>query len=156
MEKYDMKNPPCVMLLHHLGHVVRYQAMDQLEKYDLKPSQAGILFILDSEGMLSQRELAEKMCVKPPSMTVALQKMEKNEYVTRKPDQEDQRIIRITLTEKGKNCVGEIKQALDRMEERMFRNFSQEERILVRRFLIQMMGNFMETKTKFVTERIDR
>ena len=66
-------------------------------------SMGELICALRKEKGLTQRELAEKMCVKPPSMTVALQKMEKNEYVTRKPDQEDQRIIRITLTEKGKN-----------------------------------------------------
>ena len=56
--------------------------MDQLEKYELKAGQAGVLFVLDNEGTLSQREIAGKMCVKPPSMTVMLQKMEKNGFVT--------------------------------------------------------------------------
>ena len=86
-------------------------------------------------------------------MTVMLQKMEKNGFVTRNPDKEDQRIIRITLTDKGKNCVGEIRAALARMEEKMFDGFSREEQILARRFLLQMQDNLMKQEAKVMTER---
>lgn len=153
MKEYAVKDVPSVMILHHLGHILRYQVMDQLEKYELKAGQTGVLFVLDNEGTLSQREIAGKMCVKPPSMTVMLQKMEKNGFVTRNPDKEDQRIIRITLTDKGKNCVGEIRAALARMEEKMFDGFSREEQILARRFLLQMQDNLMKQEAKVMTER---
>lgn len=153
MKEYDVKDVPSVIVLHHLGNILRYQVMVQLEKYDLKVGQAGVLFVLDKEGTLSQREIAGKMCVKPPSMTVMLQKMEKNGFVTRRPDKEDQRIIRIALTDRGKNCVGEIMTALERMEERMFQGFSREEQILARRFLLQMQDNLRKSETNFMTER---
>ena len=52
---------------------MQYQSMKRMEKMDLKPSQAGVLFSLKHWGEQSQ---------KPPSMTVALRKMEEKGYVT--------------------------------------------------------------------------
>lgn len=144
MRMRRMEEVPTLMLLHCLGHLVSYQAVSRLEEFDLKPSQAGILFILNGEGVLSQRELAERIGVKPPSMTVALRKLEKLGYVTRENDKEDLRIIRIALTEKGKNCVKMTKEIISQTEDDLLRGFSQEERILMRRFLIQMHGNLAE------------
>ena len=51
------------MLIHQVGHLAKYQALKEMESFGLKPNQAGILFILRSEGGLSQRELARRMGV---------------------------------------------------------------------------------------------
>lgn len=141
-----VEDTPFQMLLHHLDHMIICQAVCQLEDFEISPSQARVLFILDREGVLSQRELAERIGVKPPSMTVALRKMERLEYVTRENDKNDMRIIRITLTEKGKNCVDEVKGIFVRAEENLLRGFSQEERMLMKRLLLQMRDNLMSSK----------
>lgn len=68
-----------------------------MEELDIKPSQAGILFSLKCWGEQSQRQLAQRVGITPPSMTVALRKMEEKGYVSRKTDEKDQRITRIQL-----------------------------------------------------------
>lgn len=146
MRNGKIEEMPFFMLLGHLFHLTKYRAVSRFGKFDLKPNQAGILFVLDCEGGLSQRELAERIGVKPPSMTVAIQKLERLGYVSRTCDKEDQRIIRIALTEKGKNCVKEVKTIAFQTEEELLQGFSQEEKILLRRFLIQMMENMMTAK----------
>ena len=65
-----------MIILHQLMHLSEYQAMRGLEQMDLKPGQAGILFWLGREGELSQRRLAEKLGITPPSVTTALRKLE--------------------------------------------------------------------------------
>lgn len=142
----NIENEPIYMLLHQLVHLSKYQAFQHLEKFKLKPGQAGILFVLSGSGKLSQRELASKIGITPPSMTVALRKMEELNYVGREPDEKDQRIIRIFLTEKGKNCVKEIKDVMEQMEEVLFQTISQEEKMLLRRLLYQMRQNLLESK----------
>ncbi|MDO4312630.1 MAG: MarR family transcriptional regulator [Eubacteriales bacterium] len=121
MEKIE--DVPFLMILQHLGHLMKYQAVSRLEEFELKPSQAGILFILSHERVLSQRELAERIGVKPPSMTVALQKMEKMGYVIRENDKDDMRIIRIALTEKGEHCVEMVKGLIWQAEMSCFVDF---------------------------------
>ena len=61
---------------------MQYQSMKRMEKMDLKPSQAGVLFSLKHWGEQSQKQLAERVGITPPSMTVALRKMEEKGYVT--------------------------------------------------------------------------
>lgn len=146
MRTERIEDMPFLMLLNHLAHLTKCQAVSQLEEFNLKPNQAGILFVLNCGGMLSQREIAEKIGVKPPSMTVAIQKLERLGYVTREDDKEDQRITRIALTEKGKNCVKTVKELIVQTEEELLRGFSQEEKLLMRRFLIQMQENLLDSR----------
>ena len=98
----DTKDVSVFILLFQIQHLSRYHAMKRLEELELKPGQAGILFTLNVEGVLSQRQLAEKIGITPPSMTVALRKLEERGYVRKEPDGRDQRIIRIRQR-RGKN-----------------------------------------------------
>ena len=137
---------PVFVILHRLIHMSKYQAFKRLDDFDLKPSQAGILFVLSCNGKLSQRELAEKIGITPPSMTVALRKMENRGYIKKEPDEKDQRIIRILLTEKGEDCVEDIRAVVDKMEAVLYRNMTQEEKMLLRRLLLQMQENLLDSK----------
>lgn len=98
----NIEDDSVFIMMHQLLHLSKYQAMKRMETLGLKPSQAGILFILNCEGELSQRGLADKIGIKPPSMTVALRKLEERGYIRREQDGKDQRIVRIRLSEKGK------------------------------------------------------
>lgn len=131
-------------LLHQIVHLSKYQAMKRMEAFELKPGQAGILFILNCNGGLSQRELAQKLGITPPSMTVALRKMEKLGYITKEPDPLDQRIIRIQIAEKGKECIQNLKGVMDNMENVLYQGMSQEERLLLRRLLLEIRTNLLE------------
>ena len=93
---------PLIGVLSQVAHLSSCCAKQSFETYDLKPWQAGILIVLSMEGELSQRELAKKLNLTPPSITTAIQKMEKMEYITRTPDPEDQRVLRLNLTDKSR------------------------------------------------------
>lgn len=141
-----VENMPTQMLFQQVNHMHRCYLMQLLQKRNLKPGQAGILFVLNRFGEASQRELADRIGVKPPSVTVALQKMEKTGYITRRPDEKDQRIIRIAITDKGKNFIEDIKQTSRQVEELLFKNMSAEEVMLLRRLMLQMRENLMSAK----------
>ena len=131
------------LVLSQVAHLYRQQSMVFMEKYDLKPHQAGLLMTLSKKGSLSQRELAEKLRVTPPSITVAIQKMEQEGLLTRKHDEKDQRIIRLYLTEKGQSCVDAMKGVFGQLEEILFEGMSVEEKLLFRRLMIEMRGNLI-------------
>lgn len=135
-----------MIILHQLMHLSEYQAMRGLEQMDLKPGQAGILFWLGREGELSQRRLAEKLGITPPSVTTALRKLEAKGLIGKEGDPADQRIQRIHLTEAGKEMLGELKRIVGEMEQVIFRGISQEEKLLLRRLLLDMRENLMTEK----------
>lgn len=142
----NIEDASIYIILHQLVHLSKYQAMKWMENLELKPSQAGILFALNSDGKLSQRELAEKIGITPPSMTVALKKLEEKGFILKEPDEKDQRIIRICLADKGKSCVDDIKRVTDDMEKVIYQGITQEERMLFRRLLLQMRQNLLDSK----------
>lgn len=131
-------------VLAQVTHLSTCLAKQMFGKHDLKPGHAGILFILDREGELSQRELSGKMNLTPPTITSAIQKMEKLGYIRRKPDEKDQRILRLCITDKGKACIDNICKVGKEMEETVFRGMSMEETLLLKRLLIQVRDNLME------------
>lgn len=142
------------ILLGQIGHLSKCHAMKEMGPMDLKPGQAGILFILSKESGMSQKLLAEKIGITPPSMTAALRKLEAKGYVEKEPDVCDQRILRVRLTEKGENCIEGLKRVADHMEEILFRNFSQEERLLMKRLLLEMRKNLINREWRSLCEQI--
>ncbi len=142
----DMEEASFVMMLDQLGHICKYHAMKRLEKLDLKPGQAGILFILDFRGSLSQRKLADEMGITPPSMTVALKKLESRGFILKEADERDQRSFRICLTDKGKECMEEIKEIAKDIEILLLKGISDEEKMFMKRLILEMRKNITEQK----------
>ena len=52
--------------------------------------------------------------------------------------------MRLSLTEKGEACLKNIKTVAAEMDEQIFNGLSQEEKLLMRRLLLQMRDNLME------------
>lgn len=147
--KFD--NMPMIGILSQVAHLSGCYAKQSYETFDLKPWQAGILIVLSMEGELSQRELAKKLNQTPPSVTTAIQKMEKLGYITRTPDPEDQRILRLRLTDKSREYLEHIREATQKIEEHILKGMNMEEKLLFRRLLMQVRDNLLEeTDTDFL------
>ena len=114
-----------------------------LEKIGLYPGQHPLLFSLAEKGGQSQKELADKLHIKAATMTVMLNRLEKSELLKRCLDNEDRRVSRVFLTEKGKKASLEIKTGLKRIEEECFGSFTAEERALLQKLLLQMRDNLV-------------
>jgi MarR family transcriptional regulator, organic hydroperoxide resistance regulator len=83
-------------------HVHR-QAMNKLFASTGHPAaQTGCLRILDTHDGMSQREMADFMHLSRPTVTAILQAAEKAGAVVRRPDEHDQRITRVYLTDEGR------------------------------------------------------
>lgn len=135
-----------VMLLEQVSHLSRYHAMKKMEALDLKPGQVGILFILNSEGSMSQKKLAERIGITPPSMTAAVKKLEGRGYIVKEADISDQRVFKIGLSDKGRECIESLKGIMDEIEENVFRGITHDEKLFLRRLLFEMRKNLMDHK----------
>lgn len=137
----DLNDIPDLGLLGIVMHRVMNRAKGKYQEFDLNRSQASILFTLHRRSSMSQKELASSLNMTPPSITSAIQKMEREGYITRKPDEADQRIMRLALTEKGESCIQNVKQVAEEMSSLIFRGMSPEEIMLFRRLLMQINDN---------------
>jgi DNA-binding MarR family transcriptional regulator len=73
------------------------------------PGQAGVLWALGSEEGMSQRELAEKVHLAPPTVTAMLQKLERSGLIERTGDESDQRVTRLHLTDAGRELNRDLR-----------------------------------------------
>jgi DNA-binding MarR family transcriptional regulator len=74
-----------------------------------------------------------------------LGRMEKSGLVERKQDPNDQRVSRVYITDKGKEVCKKSAEVMMQINTDMFSNFSEEEKIIMRRLLIQMRDNLINS-----------
>lgn len=89
-------------LLVEVSKLHRVQAHAALEKLGLYRGQNFVLTALSEQEGLSQSELAEKLLVRPPTISNSLERMETAGWIERRVDPKDRRISRVYLTEAGK------------------------------------------------------
>lgn len=70
------------------------------------PGQAVCLWFINQNPGISQRDLAEKMHVAPPTVTHMLKRLEKAELVVRRESEDDQRLSHTYLTDAGLDMLG--------------------------------------------------
>ncbi|MDF2958273.1 MAG: transcriptional regulator [Paenibacillus sp.] len=122
----------------------RHAMHNLLQDQEVYPGQPPLLFALSKQDGQSQKELAERLHIKPATITVMLNRIEKHGLVERRPDEKDQRISRVYLTGKGRETHEEVKKALKIMEAQCFDNFTDEQKEMLRGLLLQMYENLIK------------
>ncbi|MGN0298346.1 MAG: MarR family winged helix-turn-helix transcriptional regulator [Lachnospiraceae bacterium] len=122
-ENYDAMqvNNKLIMNLRDLGHMIRFL-------FEGKGSQKRILIILRETGGMTQRELTERIGVKPGSASEVIGKLENAGFIERTPSQADRRTVNIRLTESGQVQAEEAARQREIRHQEMFACLSEEER----------------------------
>ena len=121
------------------GYFNRLNAM--LSEVGLYEGQHHTLMLLWDNDGLPQVELTRRLGVEPASVSKAVERMEDAGFVQRRPDPEDARANCIFLTEQGRSLEEPVKHILEQAEEQLMDHMSTEERLLLRRLLLQMREN---------------
>ena len=120
-------------------HFIRTHSL--LEETGLYPGQPELLISLNGKNGQSQRELSEDLNVKASTVAVMIKRMEKTGLIRREQDEKDQRISRIFITDEGKEICSKLKKIHVQIEEEAFKNFTIEEKLLLRRLMMQLREN---------------
>lgn len=112
-----------------------------LEDVGIYPGQHALLWFLNKEDGTNQKELADKLKIKPSTITVMLGRMEKAGLLERRQDSKDQRISRVYITEKGKHMYIIVEKTMKQLQEECFGNLTNDESIILRRLLMQIRDN---------------
>lgn len=119
----------------------RNRAEELLNVYGLHTGQEMTLFHLWEEEGQTHSELAERMCVEPPTASKMLQRMETAGFLVRKPDPDDARVSRVYLTEYGRSLEKPVLEAWKRLEEQTLKGMTEAEQALLQRLITQMRTN---------------
>lgn len=112
-----------------------------LADYGLHVGQEVLLMYLWEYDGRPQSELVDLMAVEPPTLTRMLNRLEKSGLLERHRDQIDARVCRIYLTEAGWALKEPIQRIWRELEARTMANLAIEERVLLRRLLMQVRRN---------------
>ena len=104
--------------MHRMDHWSGHRGT--AEHRALHHSQHHLLELVSNYDGTMQQDLAEKMDIRPSSMTELLGKLEQAGYIARKKDGDDQRIMRVFITEKGQQHVEKSQKAAAELTMNLF------------------------------------
>ncbi|MEM7347414.1 MAG: MarR family transcriptional regulator [Chloroflexota bacterium] len=131
-------------LVASVARVHRSLVQSELSKMDLHVGQEMFLLQLWKQDGITLSEMAEGLGVQQATVSRMLNRIEKAGLVTRRKDPADQRVSRVYLTETGHRLYEPITQMWRDLEVSMLDGFTVEERVLLRRFLLQLISNMMK------------
>ena len=131
-------------LLVEVSKLHRAQAHRALEELGLYRGQNFVLNALVEEEGLAQSELAEKLLVRPPTISNSLERMESAGWIERRTDPEDRRISRVYLTGAGKVLHRAVESLWTELETDTFAGLSLEEQRLLWGLLVRIRHNLRQ------------
>ena len=113
--------------LHAFLTVHRNAARRFFQSRGLFNGHPAVLFHIGSTPGITQGQLAERLQVAPATVAVSLRRMEAAGLIRRTADEEDRRVVRLTLTEQGTALNACCLKGKELFVRRQFAGFSEEE-----------------------------
>ncbi|AFM23070.1 MarR family winged helix-turn-helix transcriptional regulator [Desulfomonile tiedjei] len=107
----------------------------RLNAYGLTPVQTLVLEAVVSEEGLSAGDLAGKLVLDSATLSGVLDRMAEKDWISKKTDPDDKRVLRIYLTEKAKSLSEDLFREREEANREILRDLSLEERLLLKRLL---------------------
>ncbi len=111
--------------MHRMEHRIAHEDLPWGRR--LHRGQNRLLSLISQNNGASQGELCDKMDVRPSSMTEMLLKMEQAGLIVRKQDENDQRVMRVFLTDAGQKAAAQSDVASLDLTTAIFNCLTQEE-----------------------------
>ena len=105
-ESLKLQNQVCFPLYACSKELVR-QYGPYLKKLDLTYTQYIVMMVMWEKETVSSKELSESLHLDYGTLTPVLKKLEKTGYLTRERSTEDERLLSIALTDKGRELKKE-------------------------------------------------
>ncbi|MBE6555779.1 MAG: MarR family transcriptional regulator [Ruminococcaceae bacterium] len=137
--------PRAPRILMDVARVLRYRVRGNEEDGVMSQHAARVLLAhLAIVGEASQLTLAERTRFSTPTVSILLRKMEKEGLVCRVPDEQDHRVMLVSLTERGRAYDREHLERIAEHERSALAGFTPEEEETLVSLLERMYRNLKE------------
>lgn len=141
---YDYKRTP-MLLINEISRLMGEKVRQNGDEDPIGQKSGRLLLIeLSKKDGRTQLDLAHATHLKAPTISVALQKLEKDGFVSRRPDEYDLRATRVFLTEKGRELDNKIKKKIRAEEKEAIKNLTDSECDTLMRLLNKIKSNLIE------------
>jgi MarR family transcriptional regulator, organic hydroperoxide resistance regulator len=127
-------------------HALSVASMIAFSRHGVYEGQQYILRCLWEEDGLAPGEVARRLGLSTPTVTRAGMRMEAAGLLERRPDPKDRRLVRLVLTDKGRELEAVIGRQMDQLTDRALASFSPAERNAVITSLRKIQANLVEPR----------
>jgi len=127
--------------LDKVSSQMRRNYSESLRELNLYVGQDNLLLRLWLGDGITQMQLCEHLKCEPPTVTNMVKSLEQNGFIYRKRDDQDARVMRIFLTEKGKELEKPVRLKWKQHQDNLLQPISAEERLILRDLLKRMEKN---------------
>lgn len=118
-----------------------------MEKFDITPIQFTVLYFVDHDkGDLSSAQLSRRFSMTPQSMNELVAVLERKKLLKKSVDPAHKRILRLSLTVKGKKLLQDCNTVSDEIEEILLEGLSATEISTLRGLIGKILENSKEIK----------
>ena len=152
MPKYNSSNNLPIedmsihMLIEEISKFTCSAVSQESDSLGVAIGYRSILFFLGQNDGVTQLELSRLTGLKPPTVSVSLQKMENEGLVSRENDKDDLRKTIVTLTEKGRDICDKIAIVYDDCNKVITTALSPEELETLKAILVKISKNISDSK----------
>ncbi|KSV70112.1 MarR family transcriptional regulator [Sinorhizobium sp. GL28] len=112
----------------------------EIAHLDIKPPHLDILINLYRFDGISQQELARKLLVGRSNMSMLLPQLEKRGLILRRGDEKDKRVLRLSLTQEGRNLTEAAMEIHTALIEKLLDDEPLEDCMVVTRSMERLIG----------------
>lgn len=131
------------------ARLIRVKLASRLQSLGVYAGQEGVLLLLSQNDGLSPGFMADRMGVRPPTVTKTISRLANQGFVEKQASDDDQRQTRVFLTPIGRKVITEIERLLRATENDAFRGIEQKERAvlvsLLRRIEANLVGEIVDS-----------
>jgi MarR family transcriptional regulator, organic hydroperoxide resistance regulator len=127
--------------LDKISSRMRREYNENLRELNLYVGQDRLLARLWMDDGITQMQLCEHLKCEPPTVTNMVKSLEQNGFIYRKRDEQDARVMRIYLTDKGKELEKPVDFKWKQQQEKLLGSILPEERLILRELMKRIERN---------------
>ena len=128
-------------LFMEFGKLYSHMNFQKVQELGMHPGHLHVLRTVGANEGISQREIADQLHIKPPTVAVTVRRMEKSGLIIRKANESDLRISRIFLTEKGRTIYRKTEEIVQENERIILQGLSREEIDWLEKCFVHILDN---------------
>lgn len=122
-------------IINRVARKIHYQLNDLFKGWGITVDQWIALRFIAEDGPLCQKSLAEKLEKNPNTIKSMVDQLSKRELIHREPDENDKRLMVLTLSDKGRALISEIEPKEEEINTCVTNGLTEEEERTVIRLL---------------------
>lgn len=137
-------------ILHKAAMISKNNFTNILSSFGITPGQVTVIKEIfyhngnTAETGLSPACIADRMECDRPTVSGMIDRLEAQEWIVRFLNPEDKRSCIIQVTDKAKDSLKELEEIQKENQEIILKNFTEEEKAMFKKFLLQVINNFKE------------